>query len=95
MKTPPRGTTHEETLGRIRRIAGQVQGIRRMVEEKAYCIDIVTQIQAARAALRAVELQILKKHMDHCVSDAFSSGSRRQAGRKINELLAVMKRPCG
>ena len=92
MKDTIRGTTHKETLGRIGRIAGQVQGIRRMIEEGQYCIDIVTQIQAARSALRAVELQILRKHMNHCVSSAFSSGSRPKAARKMDELLRVMKK---
>ena len=93
MKTKPHATTHEETLHRLRRIAGQVQGIQRMVDEKHYCIDILTQIQAARSALRAVELQILKKHVDHCVRDAFASGSPAEADQKMDELLRVMKKP--
>ena len=93
MKTKPHATTHEETLHRLRRIAGQVQGIQRMVDDKHYCIDILTQIQAARSALRAVELQILKKHVDHCVRDAFASGSPAEADRKMDELLRVMKKP--
>ncbi len=92
MNAKPHTTTHEETLKRIRRIAGQVQGIGRMVDEKKYCIDIITQIQAARSALRAVELQILQKHMAHCVSDAFESGSPKEAGAKMDELLRVMKK---
>lgn len=93
MKTKPHATTHEETLHRLRRIAGQVQGIQRMVEDKQYCIDILTQIQAARSALRAVELQILKKHVDHCVRDAFASGSPAEADQKMDELLRVLKKP--
>ena len=93
MKTKPHATTHEETLHRLRRIAGQVQGIQRMVDDKHYCIDILTQIQAARSALRAVELQIMKKHVDHCVRDAFASGSPAEADRKMDELLKVMKKP--
>lgn len=92
MKAKPHATTHDETLHRIRRIAGQVQGVQRMVEERKYCIDIITQIQAARSALHAVELQILKKHMAHCVSAAFASGSPAAAGEKIEELLRVMKK---
>ena len=92
MKNQPHSTTHEESLKRIGRIVGQVQGIRRMVEDKKYCIDIITQIQAARSALRAVELQILRKHMSHCVNDAFASGSARAAGEKMDELLRVMKK---
>lgn len=92
MKDQSHSTTHEETLHRVRRIAGQVQGVQRMIEEKKYCIDIITQIQAARSALRAVELQILQKHMAHCVSDAFASGSPKEAGGKMAELLRVMKK---
>ena len=93
MKTKPHATTHDETLHRLRRIAGQVQGIQRMIDERKYCIDILTQIQAARSALRAVELQILKKHVDHCVRDAFASGSPAAADQKMDELLRVMKKP--
>ena len=92
MKTKPHATTHEETLHRLRRIAGQVQGIQRMIDERKYCIDIITQIQAARSALRAVELQILEKHMSHCVNDAFASGSSQDAGGKVAELLQILKR---
>ncbi len=92
MKTAEQVTTHEETLNRLSRIAGQVQGIRKMVEEQKYCIDIVTQIQASRSALRSVEMQILKKHMHHCVSDAFSTGSPKDADEKLDELLRVMKK---
>lgn len=92
MKTTTTNPTHEETLGRLNRIAGQVQGIRRMVEEGQYCIAIVTQIQAARSALRAVELQILRKHMGHCVRDACASGTPQEADAKLEELLRVMKK---
>ncbi len=92
MKKTGQETTHEETLNRLSRIAGQVQGVRKMVEEKKYCIDIITQIQAVRSALRSVEMQILKKHMHHCVSDAFASGSPKDADEKMEELLNVMKK---
>lgn len=85
-------TTHKETLNRLARIAGQVNGVKRMVEEEKYCIDIVTQIQAARSALRALELKILEKHMHHCVSDAFQAGDAQNAEQKIEELLNVMKK---
>jgi len=92
MKKSEQVTTHKETLNRLSRIAGQVQGIKRMVEEEKYCIDIVTQIQAARSALRSVEMQILQKHMRHCVSDAFESGKKKEADEKMEELLRVMKK---
>ena len=73
MKENEKITTHKETLNRLSRIAGQVQGVKRMVEEEKYCIDIVTQIQAARSAMRSLEMKIFEKHMQHCVSDAFES----------------------
>jgi CsoR family transcriptional regulator, copper-sensing transcriptional repressor len=92
MKKAGQVTTHEETINRLSRIAGQVQGVRKMVEDKKYCIDIVTQIQAVRSALRSVEMQILKKHMHHCVNDAFASGSQKDADEKMDELLRVMKK---
>ena len=83
----------DDYLKRLRKIEGQVRGISRMVDEEKYCIDILTQIQAARSALRAVELQILKKHVDHCVREAFTSGSPAEADQKMDELLRVMKKP--
>lgn len=92
MKTTTSHPSHDGTLNRLARIAGQVQGIRRMIEEQKYCIEIVTQLQATRAALRAVELQILQKHMSHCVKDAFESGTAEEAREKMDELLRVMKK---
>lgn len=85
-------TTHKESLNRLARIGGQLNGIKRMIEEEKYCIDIITQIQAARAALRSLELNILEKHMHHCVSNAFESGSKENADEKMEELLKVMKK---
>jgi len=90
-KTEPLAS-HEESLGRLSRIGGQVRGIRAMVEEKKYCIDIIIQIQAARAALRAVEMKILWKHMHYCVRDAFASASNASADKKMEELMRVMKK---
>jgi len=85
-------TTHKETLNRLSRIAGQVQGVKQMVEEEQYCIDIITQIQAARSALRSVEMKILEKHIQHCVRNAFESGNKKEADEKMEELLRVMKK---
>jgi DNA-binding FrmR family transcriptional regulator len=92
MTAPGNTTTHFEARHRLARIAGQVQGIQRMIDEQKYCINIITQIQAVRSALRAVELQILHKHMTHCVQDAFTSGSSADAAEKMEELLRVMKK---
>ena len=77
---------------RLGRIEGQVRGLSKMVEDDRYCIDIVTQISAVRAALRRVEEEVLKDHMSHCVEHAISSGDKADQRRKIAELMAVVGR---
>ena len=84
-------TTHRENLARMARIEGQVRGIRRLIEEGAYCMDIATQIQAAVAALQAVGRRVLKKHMEHCVADSFRSRSKPDIEAKIAEILKIIK----
>jgi DNA-binding FrmR family transcriptional regulator len=80
------------TLKRLGRIEGQVRGLARMVEDERYCIDIVTQIGAVRAALRRVEEEILRDHVAHCVEHAISSGNKADQRRKVAELMDVMGR---
>ena len=77
---------------RLNRIEGQVRGLSRMVEEERYCIDIVTQISAIRAALRRVEEEILRDHVSHCVEHAIASGNKADQRRKIEELMNVVSR---
>jgi DNA-binding FrmR family transcriptional regulator len=77
---------------RLQRIEGQVRGLARMVEEDRYCIDIVTQISAVRAALRRVEEEVLRDHVAHCVEGAIASGNRADQRRKIAELMEVLGR---
>jgi len=77
---------------RLSRIECQVRGLSRMVEEERYCIDIVTQISAVRAALRRVEEEVLKDHVSHCVEHAIASGDKVDQRKKITELMAVIGR---
>jgi len=79
-------------LRRFNRIEGQVRGLARMVEEDRYCIDVITQIAAVRAALRRAEEEILRDHVAHCVDDAITSGNRAEQRRKIAELMDVIGR---
>jgi len=79
-------------LKRLGRIEGQVRGLTRMVEEDRYCIDIVTQITAVRAALRRVEESILKDHISHCVEHAIRSGDQAEQRQKVAELMELMGR---
>ena len=87
-KAPAQATT----VQRLKRIEGQVRGVTRMVEDERYCIDIVTQIGAVRAALRRVEEEILRGHVAHCVNHAIMSGDKADQRRKVAELMDVMGR---
>jgi CsoR family transcriptional regulator, copper-sensing transcriptional repressor len=84
--------TKTAALKRLGRIEGQVRGIARMVEEDRYCIDVVTQISAVRAALRKVEEEVLRDHVGHCVEHAIASGDKSEQRRKIAELMDVLSR---
>lgn len=82
-------------LNRLSRIEGQVRGLSRMVEADRYCIDIVTQIGAVRAALKRVEHELLRDHVGHCVREAMLGGSAREQELKIDELMNVIARSGG
>ena len=82
----------DSCLKRLNRIEGQVRGLARMFEEDRYCIDIVTQISAVRAALRRAEEEILRDHVGHCVEHAIASGNRTEQRRKVAELMDVLQR---
>ena len=77
-------------LARLGRIEGQVRGVARMVEQERYCIDVLTQIRAVRAALDKVEQEILHDHLRHCVAHAFHAGSARARQTEIDELMEVL-----
>jgi DNA-binding FrmR family transcriptional regulator len=79
-------------LKRLNRIEGQVRGISRMVEDDRYCIDVMTQISAVRAALRRVEEELLHDHVGHCVQHAIDSGDKAQQRKKIEELVETLSR---
>lgn len=79
----------EEVLRRLRRIEGQVRGLQRMVEEDTYCVDVLVQIAAARAALKSVGMTILRGHVNSCVVRAIREDHGEPA---IEELVDVIKR---
>jgi CsoR family transcriptional regulator, copper-sensing transcriptional repressor len=88
------GYSHDKAaaIGRLRRIEGQVRGIQRMVEDDRYCIDVLTQVNSARAALEGVALLLLQEHTEHCVADAISAGD---PGPKVKELSEAIERMVG
>jgi DNA-binding FrmR family transcriptional regulator len=79
-------------LKRLGRIEGQVRGLSRMVEEDRYCIDVVTQISAVRAALRKLEEEVLRDHVGHCVEHAIAAGNKSEQRKKVAELMDVISR---
>jgi DNA-binding FrmR family transcriptional regulator len=84
--------TKSEVTRRLRRIEGQVGGLLRMVEDDRYCVDVLTQINAVRAALHKVEEKILRDHVSHCVADAFASSDVADQRHKVEELITTVGR---
>jgi DNA-binding FrmR family transcriptional regulator len=85
-------TSAKKTSTALRRIEGQVRGVAKMIEDDRYCIDIVTQIEAVRAALARVETDLLRQHLEHCVHAAMSSKDAAARDRVIDELVGIFRR---
>ncbi len=83
--------SHKEHLGKLNRALGQIEAVKRMIDEERYCVDIMTQIRAARNALKAVELSILETHMKSCLDKACSC-SHSEQNKKIEEIMALLKK---
>lgn len=84
--------SHRRQVTRLKRIQGQVGGLVRMVEDERYCVDILTQIRAVRAALKTVEHQVLQEHVRHCVAGAVASDLENEGHEKLDELFQVLAR---
>ena len=83
---------HKGQLSRLNKIEGQIKGIRKMIEERRYCIDIVQQVKAVTAALKQVQLGLLETHIHHCVKDAAAADDSRLLDDKITEIVQVFGR---
>ena len=86
---------HENREATLKRLEGQVRGIARMVEEDRYCVDVLTQIAAVRAALKGVEKLVIDNHASHCIEDALASGDREDQRAKFTELLELLDKARG
>ena len=82
----------EKLRHRLRRIEGQVRGLQRMVDEEAYCVDVLTQVASVVSALEKVGTLVLKDHVEHCVRESIESGDRQKADEKVGELTAAVER---
>lgn len=85
-------TTHEAELVRLRRIEGQIRGVQKMIEEKRYCVDILTQLTSIVGAIKSTEENILERHLKGCVHQSFTKGSKDDKARKIDEVIEVLKK---
>ena len=85
-------STKTAVAARLKRIEGQVGGLQRMVSEDRYCVDLLTQITAVRAALHKVEEEVLRDHLSHCVANAFALGDLVEQRDKIEELVTTVTR---
>lgn len=85
-------TTHEEELIRLRRIEGQIRGVQKMIEEKRYCVDILTQLSSIVGAIKGVEENILERHLKGCVQHSFIKGKSEDKAKKIDEVIKVLKK---
>ncbi len=88
MTTPGYKASKEQLLKRLARVEGQVRGVTRMIEEDRYCIDVLTQIQAAEAALNGIALGLLDDHVRHCMQE----GTTKQRAEKADELMSAVGR---
>jgi len=85
-------TTHDEQLEFLKKIEGQVRGIQRMIDQKRYCVDIITQVHSIIGALYRVEDKIFKKHIDGCVVHALEGKSEVEKQKKIEEITKLIAR---
>lgn len=81
---------HTKHISKLNRVSGQVEAIKRMINEKEYCVDIMTQIKAARSALKAIELSILETHMKSCLEESQDNNQLREM--KILEIMRLLKK---
>jgi len=89
---PGYASHRQQVQGRLRRIEGQVRGLQKMVDEDRYCIDVLTQVSAVKAALDAVALMVLGDHTAHCVAEAIRAGDGTEKIRELNEAVARLTR---
>ncbi len=83
---------HSKELNRIKRMQGQLEGIKKMITDRRYCPEILIQTRAVLAAVKSLEGKILESHLQNCVVQCFESGDKKESGKKITELVTLFKR---
>jgi DNA-binding FrmR family transcriptional regulator len=85
-------TTHKDQLVFLKKIEGQVRGVQKMIQDKRYCVDILTQLHSIIGAISRVENEILRKHLDGCVTSAIKGKSEIEKQKKIDEVIGLVTR---
>jgi len=83
---------HSDKLPSLNRIEGQIKGIKKMIEDRRYCVDILTQLKAVKAAIHKVEQEVLRTHMQHCLINAVESKNEYEVKTKIDELMQLFSK---
>ena len=83
---------HHDDMPRVNRIAGQLNGVKKMIEDHRDCPDILTQLRAIRSAIKGLEASILDRHLNHCIAESLTAGKPAQVGRRIEELKDLFRR---
>jgi len=83
---------HSAQMSRLNRISGQISGVKKMIDERRYCPDILTQLRAVRSAVKSLEAEILETHLGACVVDAMQSQNQQEIDQKIAELTNLFRR---
>ena len=87
-----RHPSHAKELKNLNRISGQLEAVKRMIDERQYCPDILTQLRAARSAIKSVEVKILETHLNACVEETLSKGNAKDKKIKTTELMKLFQR---
>ena len=85
-------TTHFEDIVRLKKIEGQIRGVQKMIDDKRYCIDILTQLSSVVGAIKSVEENILERHLKGCVQESLDKGGEHDRALKIDEIVGVLKK---
>lgn len=83
---------HNTEIARLNRLGGQVEGVKKMINDRRYCPDIITQLRAIESAAKSIQSNILQRHLQACVQDSFEADNPEDAAQKIAELMALYKR---
>lgn len=88
----PHHPSHKDQLPKLNRAIGQLEAVKRMIDEGKYCVDIISQLRAARNAVKTIELGVLETHVDACVTDACASKDTALRKERIGEIMELLKK---